>query len=168
MNSKTFAPPRAKFTAAEDALIVDVASKMTEVDWKTVAEILGTRTARQCRERYRNYLSPDVCNKDWTPSDDKLLEEQFQIYGPQWAKIRNSFSGKSCVNIKNRWAKIRANKQRCAKQVQRKGAYVVPEIKASDEVKLDEEAFGSLALISNNELFFGWDIDFFNVNNSCF
>ena len=110
--NRNVAPPRTNFSAAEDALLVEIVNKMSDIDWKAVAELLGSRTARQCRERYHNYLAPEVSVKDWSPEDDRLLEEQYEIYGPQWAKMRASFPGRSCVNIKNRWAKLSAQRRK--------------------------------------------------------
>ena len=195
MNPRVIAPPRTKFTAVEDALIIDIARKMTEIDWKTVAEILGTRTPRQCRERYHNYLAPNVSNKNWTPEDDKLLEEQYLIFGPQWAKIRARFPGRSCVNIKNRWAKMMASKQRRSqgkKQSESKPkqqVYVVPmlaveprsepvmdaiepDLKPDVMIPQDDEAvMGHLSLLSNDDLLLDWNLDgfnFFDAQSSCF
>lgn len=191
MNSRVIAPPRTKFTPVEDALIIDIAQKMSEIDWKTVAEILGTRTPRQCRERYHNYLAPNVSNKDWTPEDDKLLEEQYKTFGPQWAKIRALFPGRSCVNIKNRWAKMTASKQRGAQRKKKSGPkpkeqFVVPVLslpRATQEPRTPVEPvepvllpnpdpiMGGHSVLPNDDLFLDWNLDgftFFDAQNSCF
>lgn len=138
--NRNVAPPRTNFSATEDAILVDIVSKMTEIDWKTVADLLGTRNARQCRERYHNYLAPEVSVKEWTPDDDRLLVEQYEVFGPQWAKMRSSFPGRSCVNIKNRWAKISARRKR------------ERDSSISGDVKTNETHLGAGARFDNSDI----------------
>lgn len=61
------------------------------------------RTARQCRERWKNYLSPDVRNGPWTIEEDNLLLELVPKMGTQWAKIAKSFNSRTDTNVKNRF-----------------------------------------------------------------
>jgi hypothetical protein len=87
-------------------MLMQLLARAPALDWKTVAELLGNRTARQCRERYHNYLAPDVANVGWTKAEEKLLREKYHDLGPHWAKMKDCFPGKSPVNIKNKWAKM--------------------------------------------------------------
>ena len=61
------------------------------------------RSTRQCRERYKTYLSPQILNAPWTPQDDQFLIEKYQEIGPRWAEIARLFKNRSDNNIKNRW-----------------------------------------------------------------
>lgn len=95
---------RQKFTAEEDARLIELVRIHGNKAWKKIASIMKTRTTRQCRERYINYLSPSVTNGPWSAEEDQLLIEKVQEMGPKWSKIVKFFTSRSDVNIKNRYA----------------------------------------------------------------
>lgn len=95
---------RQKFTAEEDARLIELVRIHGNKAWKKIASIMKTRTTRQCRERYINYLSPSVTNGPWSAQDDQLLIEKVQEMGPKWSKIAKFFPSRSDVNVKNRYA----------------------------------------------------------------
>jgi hypothetical protein len=99
-------PLRQKFSPEEDQQLRDLVTLLGENSWTEVAAQLGTRTSRQCRERFRNYLSPQIRNDPWTPIEDVLLREKFEIFGAKWSAIVAFFPTRSEVNLKNRWAQI--------------------------------------------------------------
>lgn len=102
------APPASKFSATEDALLLQIVSSMEAPVWPLVAERLGTRTARQCRERYKNYLAPDLSNQQWTPEEENLLSELYDRIGPKWVEMKPFFPARSCVNIKVKHGQLAA------------------------------------------------------------
>lgn len=97
---------RHSFTDKEDEQLKKLVLEYGEHDWKTIAENLGTRTPRQCRERYRNYLMPGIVNGPWTVEDDMLLYQKYLEIGPHWTIISQFFPSRSEINIKNRWAAL--------------------------------------------------------------
>ncbi|OHS93757.1 hypothetical protein TRFO_11541 [Tritrichomonas foetus] len=76
--------------------------KSSRIDWNQIASHINGRTARQCRERYRNYLYPNLNNSPWSKEEDNLLEEKFVEIGPRWSSIARFFINRSEVNVKNR------------------------------------------------------------------
>lgn len=114
---------RSKFTKTEDrTLFALVAQSMAQsdgqgVDWKRVAEIMD-KTARQCRERYSNYLAPDLAQGPWTPEEDALLREKVQELGCRWAQMTRYFVGRSGVRLKNRWNALETRRQESEMQPQ--------------------------------------------------
>lgn len=92
-----------RFTALEDQKLQELVGQFGAKRWRRIAQYMPGRAARQCRDRYCNYLSPDFYNNKWTAEEDYLLYEKFQEYGTQWAKITQFFPGKNANNIKNRW-----------------------------------------------------------------
>ena len=92
-----------KFTAEEDKLLIELASKSKVHNWNDIAEQLGTRNARQCRERWNNYLNPTLRNDPWTEEEDRLLLEKHRELGTHWNKISKSFKNRSDNSIRNRW-----------------------------------------------------------------
>jgi hypothetical protein len=92
-----------KFTSAEDILLRDLVNRFGPSNWKVIAAHLPTRNARQCRERWSNYLDPTVADpKEWTPEEDARLEIAWAAFGPRWTAIAACFPGRSTFNVKNR------------------------------------------------------------------
>jgi hypothetical protein len=92
-----------KFSRQEDDRIQALVREYGTNAWVAIAGVLGNRTSRQCRERWRHYLSPGLNRGPWTPEEDGLLSQQYEIFGPKWAAIRDALPGRSDVAIKNRW-----------------------------------------------------------------
>lgn len=102
-NGKT---SRIKFTPEEDEKLENLVKEYGVKSWKKIASIMKTRTTRQCRERYINYLSPLVKNGPWDAKQDALLIDKVKEMGPRWSKITKFFNSRSDVNIKNRYAML--------------------------------------------------------------
>lgn len=94
---------RQKFTSEEDQKLKELVLELGESNWNEVANRIGTRTARQCRERFKNYLSPSIKNDPWTEVDNETLRLKYAEYGPKWSQIAKFFPTRSEVNIKNHW-----------------------------------------------------------------
>ncbi|OHT06995.1 DNA-binding protein eta2 [Tritrichomonas foetus] len=92
-----------RFTEVEDQKLRELVGQFGARRWRQIAMCLPGRTARQCRDRYCNYLSPDFYNGEWTDQEDQLLIEKYQELGSQWTKLAVFFPGKNANNIKNRW-----------------------------------------------------------------
>lgn len=53
------------WTTKEDQAILSLIKKLGK-NWKVLAEILGTKTGKQIRERFINKLDPQIKNDEWT------------------------------------------------------------------------------------------------------
>jgi hypothetical protein len=62
-----------------------------------------TRNARQCRERWQNYLDPELRRSPWTAEEDLLLQAKVAEYGAGWHKISTFFVNRSPLSLRNRW-----------------------------------------------------------------
>ena len=98
--------PRTKFTAEEDAKIEKLVAKYGENDWAKVAAKMKGRNVRQCRERWRNYLSPDLDKSTWKEEEDNLLIEKYKELGPRWKTISSLFPNRTDIAVKNRLHRI--------------------------------------------------------------
>lgn len=115
---------RTKFLPNDDQRLKDIIARdqygsEKDIDWNVVAAEMGTKTARQCRERYKNYLSPSLSNGAWTQKEEELLTQKYEEYGPKWAKMAPFFPGRSDVNIKNHWTSMLNRKKREKREVQK-------------------------------------------------
>ncbi|OHT10558.1 Myb-like DNA-binding domain containing protein [Tritrichomonas foetus] len=115
MQFQQVVPARTKFTDIEDIKLLSIVRQMDKINWKSVSAMMGNRSARQCRERYNNYLSPTVQNKTWTPEEEELLLQSYDKYGPQWSLMTKFFKNRAAVNIKNHYAKLASNRQNKSK-----------------------------------------------------
>ncbi|KAK8841201.1 hypothetical protein M9Y10_027401 [Tritrichomonas musculus] len=98
---------RSKFTPEEDQKLIYIVSSSPEVKWSKVAELMKNKTSRQCRERYKNYLANGINQSPWTSEEDQILLKAYSEIGPCWSHMTNLFQGRTCVNIKNHYAKIK-------------------------------------------------------------
>jgi len=94
---------RRPFTPHEDAALIRLVGSDGETDWEAVSRQMEGRTARQCRERWLNYLSPSIRSDPWTDFEDRLLVAQINELGHSWATIGHAFNGRSENDVKNRW-----------------------------------------------------------------
>jgi hypothetical protein len=94
------------FSRDEDARLRFLVARYGEENWKLISREMRSRSPRQCRERYKNYLSPQLSTRPWAESEDELLRKKFREIGPRWAQMSAAFVGRSDVAIKNRWAAI--------------------------------------------------------------
>lgn len=94
---------RQTFTTAEDELLTQLVGKLGEYDWNAVAQQMPGRTPRQCRDRWKGYLAPNLSSEEWSRQEDQMLIEHFNKHGPRWSMISSFIKGRSEVAVKNRW-----------------------------------------------------------------
>ena len=70
----------------EDAQLVAVVRAGGRT-WKQVAQLLGGRTSKQCRERWCNHLDPSIKKGGWTDEEDQLLLDAQAQLGNRWCEI---------------------------------------------------------------------------------
>ena len=99
-----------KFTKKEDAQLIRLVKKYGISNWEEVSRHMQRRTARQCRDRYNNYLCDDFKKGSWTENEDKLIISLYHKIGPHWLSISKSLPGRSGNDIKNRWHKTLVKK----------------------------------------------------------
>ena len=92
---------RVKFLPSEDKTIIDLVSNYG-TDWKVISQLFGpSRTKRQIRERWQNYLNPD-CNPLYTDEEDQMLMDLVNEMGTKWSKIAEIIGKKSAISCRNR------------------------------------------------------------------
>lgn len=94
---------KGSWTRQEDETIVRFVQQYGTKNWTKLASLLPGRIGKQCRERWRNHLDPEINRNPWTTEEDRLLLQLHQQYGNQWVKISALIPGRSDNSIKNRW-----------------------------------------------------------------
>lgn len=72
-------------------------------NWTVISSFMPGRTAKQCRDRYSNYLAPGIINSKWTDEEDALLYQIYNKLGNCWSNIQKFFPLRSANSIKNRY-----------------------------------------------------------------
>lgn len=104
-NTRTPTRCRKKFLPEEDHRLRELVQKYGTNAWESVASEMPDRNVRQCRERWKHYLSSEQMNTPWTPEEDRILFEKIQELGPKWTKLTQYFNGRTDIQIKTRWMK---------------------------------------------------------------
>jgi hypothetical protein len=94
---------RNAFTPEEDARLVELVTDHPSDSWNAIAAHFPDRSARQCRERWSEYLNPGLRMAPWTEEEDNLLLRQIERFGHRWTLIAAALAQRSPSDIKNRW-----------------------------------------------------------------
>jgi hypothetical protein len=91
------------FTPKADAQLTELVRKYGTDSWNVVAAGMPGKSVRQCRDRWNNYLSPDVNQSLWTEEEDKVVLREYRNLGEQWRLIAIFLPGRTGPAIRNRW-----------------------------------------------------------------
>lgn len=94
---------KTKFTKLEDEIIIRFVQEKGAHSWNRIVPLLPGRTPRLVRERWVNYLSPDVNLSPFTKEEDELLIELVKNNGKHWKYISQSFNKRTDIALKNRY-----------------------------------------------------------------
>lgn len=100
---RSFRSGRKAFSGEEDAELLRIVGGCVSPRWDEVALQMHGRSARQCRERWFNYVNPAIRSDAWTDSEDEKLVEKLNEMGHLWSSMTALFEGRSESDIKNRW-----------------------------------------------------------------
>ena len=95
---------KGKWHSKEDEKLCALVAKLgSDGLWNKISEAFCfTRSPKQCRERWQNFLDPSLNTSSWMPDEDDLLLKLHAIHGPSWAQIASSFPGRTNDRVKRR------------------------------------------------------------------
>lgn len=109
--------PRIRFSSEEDEQLKKLIKEYGTSEWELISQMMPGRNVRQVKERWLNYLKPDVNKNPWTKEEEELLIKLHDKYGNKWKQISLHFHNRTEINIKSKFQKmLRHNKKEMKKQ----------------------------------------------------
>ncbi|KAL4436430.1 hypothetical protein ABPG74_002996 [Tetrahymena malaccensis] len=104
------------WTKEEDDLLTQIYLDFKKQDkqnkWSDISKVLENKTkifrrGKQCRERWNNYLDPDMNRGNWSDEEDyKLLSIALEIGSTQWSSLAKRLSKRTENAVKNRFKSL--------------------------------------------------------------
>ncbi|MDR1597840.1 MAG: hypothetical protein LBR89_02795 [Holosporales bacterium] len=95
-NTKAHTP----FSEEEDTRLMGVVSHQGANNWHVVAAFMPGRNARQCRDRWKQYLSRETNTGPLTPEECSLVWEKYLVLGNKWEQLAAFVKGRSVGAVK--------------------------------------------------------------------
>ena len=94
---------RKTFSEEEDFKLNQLVKKYGENEWDRISEMMEGRNARQVKDRWYNYLSPDLVKTPMSYAEDQYLIHYVNLIGRKWKMIANFFPGRTDIQLKSRF-----------------------------------------------------------------
>ncbi|EOA35664.1 hypothetical protein CARUB_v10020888mg [Capsella rubella] len=103
---------KAAWTAVEDSLLRQCIDKYGEGKWHKVPLRAGlNRSCKSCRERWLNYLNPNIKRGEFGSDEVDLLLRLHKLLRNRWSLIAGRLPGRTANDVKNYWKTHLGKKQ---------------------------------------------------------
>ena len=111
---------RSIWTKEEDEILGNLVNENGTKAWSKIAKSinlifyqgLDIRLPRNCRERWINYIDPNLKKGNWTPEEDSILFNKYKELGKKWSQISKFLIGRNENSVKNRWKSLARRRER--------------------------------------------------------
>ncbi|EAY03365.1 Myb-like DNA-binding domain containing protein [Trichomonas vaginalis G3] len=97
---------KVKFSIEQDNTLKELVQRYGASQWEQKAALIPGKTARQCRDRWFNYLDPKLNQEAWTDEEDQKLIKKYLQVGPHWKIIADYLDNRSTNSVRNRLLKL--------------------------------------------------------------
>ncbi|KAI6093043.1 hypothetical protein F4821DRAFT_276728 [Hypoxylon rubiginosum] len=112
---------RGPWSRSEDDRLRQLVDLRGPTNWVAIANELGTRSAKQCRERYHQNLKQSLDHTPIRPDEGVLINTMVNQIGKRWAEIARHLHNRCDNTVKNWWnggqnRRIRKDRRRASRQ----------------------------------------------------
>ncbi|KAI9675138.1 MAG: hypothetical protein M1817_001546 [Caeruleum heppii] len=94
---------RGPWSPSEDGYLLRLVHTQGAHSWVRISHLLGSRSPKQCRERYHQNLKPNLNHDPISPDEGLVIERLVGEMGKRWAEIARQLKGRSDNAVKNWW-----------------------------------------------------------------
>ena len=106
-------PVKGSWIREEDVQLRACVKEFGEERWAHIAKHIPGRRGKQCRERWKNHLDPNLNKSSWTPAEDMALLSAHRCLGNKWSEISKLLNtGRGENSVKNRFHSLRLGAKR--------------------------------------------------------
>lgn len=91
-----------KWTKQEDLRLKELVQLHCK-NWSLISKEFMSRSPKQVRDRFLNYLNPELVTHDFSKEEDLIIVNCVHQLGKKWVLISKQLPGRSSYSVKNRY-----------------------------------------------------------------